>query len=240
MLTNLFYYDFYKPYIFKNEKITSKYPKSNSDKSKNSEARFLNDDKSENEYSFFLNKTFKKEIVNYAENISVDFNSIKNSVKNIINNVGGSYVNIDSKKEILKKELSELEEKYNSYKDFAENNYKNSSLLSEFSDNLKFCFEENSGVLAKFGMNYDNEAQTLYFDEEYFNSLNLSKMGKNINELSEFCKTVYDQTCEIMKVPMEEYMGFKNLSYYYNYIFSNENHNTVKIIETGMLVDISL
>ena len=26
MLTNIFYYDFYKPYIFKNEKIASKHP----------------------------------------------------------------------------------------------------------------------------------------------------------------------------------------------------------------------
>ncbi len=240
MLTNLFYYDFYKPYIFKNEKITSKYPKSNIDKSKNSQSQQLKDSDQDNEYSFFLNKTFKKEIVNYAENISVDFNSIKNSVKNIVNNVNGSYFNFNSKKEALKKELSEFEKKYNSYKNFADNNYKNSSLLSEFSDNLKFRLEGNSEVLSKFGMNYDKETQTLYFDEEYFNSLSSDDAEKNIGSLKELCQSIYNETCEIMKVPMEEYMGFKNLSYYYNYIFSNEKHNTVKIIETGMLVDISL
>ena len=105
--------------------------------------------------------------------------------------------------------------------------------------------------MSKFGISYangnvdvdessENEYGKLFFDENYFDSLSPKNISENIKELREFCKSIYNDTCEIMTVPMEEHMNFKNLNYYYNYIFSNEKPNTVKIIETGMLVDIIL
>lgn len=248
MLTNIFYYDFYKPYIFKNEKMTSKqYVNHQNTENKKTETSFENTEDSENEYSFFLNKSFKDEIVNYAENISMDLNSIKNSAKNIINKTH-SYFNIDSVKNNLKKELKDFEKRYNMYTDFADKNYKNSPLLSNFSDSLKYRVETNYDVLSKFGISYiedtsdetDLKSKKLFFNESLFDSLSQKDVSDNIKNLREFCKTIYDDTCEIMTVPMEEHMNFKNLDYYYNYIFSNEKHNTVQIIETGMLVDISL
>jgi len=239
MLTNIFYYDFYKPYIFKNEKLTQKYPFTYS-QSSDKTGSILSDESSEKEYSFFLNKTFKNEVVNYAETISSDLNSIKNSVKNIINKINDNYFNYSSKLESLKNELSEFVTKYNSYKDFVQENYKHSPLLSNFSDSLRFRVENNQTVLSKFGVYYNDEMNEMSFDEEFFDSLSTKDIVSDISELFNLCEDIYDDTCEIMTVPMEEHMNFKSLNYYYNYIFSNENHNTVKIIETGMLVDISL
>lgn len=247
MLTNIFYYDFYKPYIFKNEKLTSKLPVNyakNEGQKKN-----VSSNSKENEYSFFLNKTYKTEIVNYAESISFDLNSIKNAAKNIINN-SLSIFNFDALKENFKSELNEFEKNYNSYLDFADKNKNNSPLLSNFADNLQYRVETNLDSLSNFGISFDDELletdgnnlsfSRLNFDENFFDSLSQEYILKNVGELKNFCKTIYDDTCEIMTVPMEEHMNFKNLNYYYNYIFANENHNTVQIIETGMLVDIVL
>lgn len=239
MLTNIFYYDFYKPYIFKNEKLTSKRPYAHSNKN-DSVLNSQQSGNSEKEYSFFLNKTFKNEIVNYAETISNDLNSIKNSVKNVVNKMSNNYFNYDSEVENLKYELEEFTEKYNSYKDFAEKNYRHSPLLSNFSDSLKFRVENNKDILSKFGVFYDDELNEISFDINVFDSLSSKEILNDVSNLKRLCGEIYNDTCEIMTVPMEEHMNFKNLNYYYNYIFSNENHNTVKIIETGMLVDISL
>ncbi len=239
MLTNIFYYDFYKPYIFKNEKLTQKYPLAYSQSSEKTGSD-LSDESSEREYGFFLNKTFKNEVVNYAETISNDLNSIKNSVKNVINKINDNYFNYSSKLGNLKNELSEFVTKYNSYKDFARENYKHSPLLSNFSDSLRFRVENNQTILSKFGIYYNGEINEMSFDGEVFDSLSVKDVLSDISGLMNLCGAIYDDTCEIMTIPMEEHMNFKNLNYYYNYIFSNENHNTVKIIETGMLVDISL
>lgn len=251
MLTNIFYYDLYKPYIFKNEKIASKqivnYPKMENERMSDFSSETENN---KNEYSFFLNKSFKSEIINYAETISLDLNSIKNAAKNIINKTDSYF---DTVKEYLKTELKEFSKRYNSYTDFADKNHKHSPLLSTFSDSLEYRVESNYEILSKFGISYvendiireNNENGkdgyiNLFFDENYFDSLSNKEIRENINELREFCKSIYDDTCEIMTVPMEEHMNFRNLNYYYNYIFSNEKPNTVKIIETGMLVDIVL
>ncbi|MCI8804494.1 MAG: hypothetical protein HFE59_01105 [Clostridiales bacterium] len=249
MLTNIFYYDFYKPYIFKNEKIASKHPV-NYPKTENRKTSSFSgqSEENKNEYSFFLNKSFKNEIVNYAETISIDLNSIKNLAKNIINKTDSYF---DTVKENLKSELKEFKKRYNTYTDFADKNYKHSPLLSNFSDSLKYRVESNYELLSKFGISYvggnvdadenlESEYGKLFFDENYFDSLSTKNISENIKELREFCKSIYNDTCEIMTVPMEEHMNFKNLNYYYNYIFSNEKPNTVKIIETGMLVDIIL
>lgn len=249
MLTNLFYYDFYKPYIFKNEKLTSKLPL-NYNKADGKKSDDNNVSNENTEYSFFLNKSYKSETVNYAETISLDLNSIKNSVKNIINKTLSSF-NFETLKDSFKSELKEFEKKYNIYSDFAEQNKNNSPLLSNFADNLKFRIDANYSVLSKFGLFYADvsmeqsendldQSLKLFFDESFFNSLSKEEISEGFNELQNFCKQIYNDTCEIMTVPMEEHMNFKNLSYYYNYIFSKENYNTVKIIETGMLVDISL
>jgi len=242
MLTNLFYYDFYKPFIFKNEKLTSKYPAAykKSERSVDPKSRSDKFDDSENEYSFFLNKAFKNEIVDYAETISIDLNSIKNSVRNIINNTENLYMGFDSKKESLRDELREFVRKYNSYKDFAEKNYRQSPLLSDFSDSLRFRVENCNEVLSDFGIHFDDDKNDLLFDEDYYDSLYSQNVSDSISKIREFCEDIYNDACEIMTVPMEEHMNFKSLDFYYNYIFSNGNHNTVKIIETGMLVDISL
>lgn len=249
MLTNIFYYDLYKPYIFKNEKIAAK-PSVNfsrAEKNKSSDFSSVESDDEKNDFSFFLNKSFKNEIVNYAETISIDLNSIKNSVKNIINNTD-SYFSMP--KDNLKKELKEFKNRYNAYTDFADKNNKHSPLLADFSDNLKYRVESDYETLLKFGLSYSedntagkNESENnfdLSFDETFFDSLPLDNISDNADSLREFCKSVYADACEIMTIPMEEHMNFKNLDYYYNYIFSNEKANTVKIIETGMLVDISL
>ena len=239
MLTNLFYYDFYKPYIFKNEKITTKHPatyqkaenKRGLNKSENSEEQ----KNIENDFSFFLNKTFKSEIINYAETIS-----LKNSVKNIINKTANFQFNSNSKKEILSKELSDFKEKFNSYQEFSKKNYRHSPLLSEFSDSLNFRVENHERTLEKFGITFDEETSFLNFDKEFFDKLPLKSISENLLDLYAFSNEVYNDTCEIMTIPMENHMNFKNLDYYYNYIFANEKHNTVKIIESGMLVDICL
>ncbi len=243
MLTNLFYYDFYKPYIFKNEKLTARKPILNQRSEKSEKTLSSNNNNNtnedENEYSFFLNKAFKTEIVNYADTISSDLNSLKKIAKDLVYNQYNNF-NAENFNDTLKNKLNEFGKKYNQYKNFAEENSKQSPLLSTFLDNLEYRVETNMECLEKFNFSYDTETKELFFDEEAFDSLDFSIIANNYSDLQNFCSTIYDDTCEIMTVPMEEHMNFKNLNYYYNYIFSNEKHNTVKIIESGMLVDISL
>ncbi len=238
MLTNLFYYDYYKPYIFKNEKLVSKY-----NITAGSSAAPVNkenfDADGDGEFSFFLNKAYKSEVVRYAENISKDFNSIKNIARSISYKMKDPYFAFENKRELIAESLDELTEKYNTYKDFAFENAKHSPILNSFFESLKYRVDFDAETLSVFGIS-ENEEERLIFDRNAFDSMSVDDFERQRDGLEGFCDSVYNDTCEVMTVPMEEHMNFKNLNFYYNYIYSSEEHNTVKIIETGMLVDISL
>lgn len=238
MLTNLFYYGYYKPYMIKNN---SSYSVSKSKKIFNykKEAAKANSQAKENMFSFYLNKSLKDEVIKYASNISSDFNAIRDTSRFIINRMDTKSLTSSSNAEDFADGIEDFVNQYNNYCNFAEENERNSMALSGYRESIEYRIEENKNILSDLGITIDDKKR-LNFNREVFENIN----EKTFNSYSENIKTmfedVYNDTCEAMAMPLSQHMNFKNLDYYYNYMYSNREDNTFKIIESGMLVDILL
>lgn len=248
MLTNLFYYDYYRPYIFKNEKIGSKYgfaiEKTKSEKSDTEYRNFetdINSNKStfDDEYSFYLSKAMKNEVINYAGSISERFNSIKEASKEVYAEINGRAYNFETRKENISFEMKQFVQEFNSCRRFAKENSESSPSILSYAQSLKYRADMDFEYLNSVGLSYD-DYDNLVFDSQEFLNINKEQFGEVKNGLNHFFDSIYKDTCEIMSVPMAEHMNFKNLDLYYNYIYSNDDSASVTIIESGMIVDICL
>ncbi len=59
-------------------------------------------------------------------------------------------------------------------------------------------------------------------------------------QIKKFYRNIYEKMCEFMSQPMSSHMEFKDFSYYFNYSGNYDKNNSFKLIEQGILVDISM
>lgn len=232
MLTSLYYYNYYRPYIIKNNSNSIK-----NNLNRKDTKTFSN--KEDNKFSFFLNKSLKNEVVQYASNISKDFNKIKDTSKYISYLIGSKNSNIDEKKKNLSSNISDFVKEYNEYLDFAEINDKHSGALDDYANSIKYHVNNNIDNLNLIGVTVNTDEKLSFNEEKIFN-IKDSKFYDTIGNVKDLYNDIYFDTCEIMSFPMSKHMNFKGLDYYYNYKYASIEPNTFKIIEEGMLVDIML
>lgn len=241
MLTNLYYYDYYKPYIVKT-------PDYYIGKAKSSRANNRTDDQNQigedSGYSVYLNKSYNKNVISYANSIYKNITKLKDTSKKIINDldflkkfVGFSEFDKDAYTEVLNKDIENFTVSYNNSHEFLEKQGHSKS-LKEFSDRIESNVIKNSNVLRRVGITKNNEImESSGILDSFWNK----KMNRqNINNVKEAFETIYDDTTKTLQTPMSNHMGFKNLSYYYNYIADKVHVDTFKIISSGMIVNLAL
>lgn len=231
MLTNLFYYGYYKPYIFKDDNKDLIAKKNINEIVKNSTGS--------KHFSFFLNKALKDEIIKYASNISSDYNSIKSTALFVFDRINRNEGKYEDFKQDLCDGMFDFVNQYNEYRDFSNVYDKNSKALNEFAENLKDRVYKNEEFLEEVGIHI-NEDGFLFFNKDKFDSMNKEELYSKLGNLRQFCKDIYNDTCKAMEIPMSNHMNFRDLNYYYSYVFALVEPNTFKIVQEGMLVDIAL
>lgn len=229
MLTSLYYYNYYKPFIFdKNIRFNYKnyiyYDHNNTLESYN------NDSNVNNELSYFLNKSLNDNVKSYMFELSTNFNSLKN----ISNNISERLLEIP--KEPLKNALKNFISIYNDFIQFLEKNISNSQRFKTILDYTKSIVESNSDILLSLGISIDSNGFLNIINND--NNLNLFNLDKK--SIKKFYFSLYENTCDFMKDPMSNHMEFKDFSYYFNYFSDYNNSKSFKVIQRGILVDILL
>ncbi|GHU54577.1 hypothetical protein AGMMS49975_15160 [Clostridia bacterium] len=236
MLTEIFYYNHYKPYILKNygvkkigrpEKITRDYDFS---KAPDEQERFV------------LNHALKSELVEYAKGLSSSVNSLRESAKDMSANIKRfSSAATPEDKEYARYALS-LDLEY-----FAESYNVNVGLDTNrtYSDTLQYFVEDSKYDLAasvkslsEYAFDISEDGSRITFDKKKFDRLGedvLKKAGRNNRD---FFEQIYKSSTSLLKVPLAEHLGFKDLSYYYNYKLGTIEKDSFKYIQSGMLVNI--
>lgn len=236
MLTNIFYYGYYKPYIVKDTNNTKaiKRTKAKTEIAKSSSAKSGN-----SPYSYLLNKALKKDLVSFATDISSNLNSIKDTARFIVNRYTKKNVASEEEKNNFADGLEDFANEVNSFSAFYENSSKESTALAGFDSVLSGRLNSKRDSLEKLGLSIDEGGQ-LSFNRDKFDSIADENYIDSIFECAELFDSVYNDTCEVMQLPLSEHMNFKNLNYYYNYTYAPKDKNSFKFIETGLLVDIKL
>ncbi len=239
MLTNLHYYDFYKPYIINN---------SNSNTDRVYSRRRTNNHVYKDS-SVYLNKSLKKDVVNYAKEIYKSVTDLKLNSKKILDDIN------------YYKKAMEFEQPIENFESFAEgfeidiknyiSAYNNSTSflmtqshsqgLNSFANKLLHETHNYSGALNKAVIIRDERGLIPKEGENISDPLWHSKNSyKILDKVEDYFASVYDDTSKALKAPMSNHMNFKNLNYYYNYKIAAIQVDTFKIINNGLLVNIAL
>lgn len=222
MISTLHYYNSYKPFILDKqrarERKASPYKQTQGQKYKDTEL------------TYFLNKSLNDNIKSYMFELSSNFNGLKNVANNIYEKMyyGLSLDNLDEN-------FEKFTHTYNRFKGFLEENTENSGNFTNILEKTKDIISENVDILDNIGID---------ISENGFLKLRKDDDTKNYNvedeQIKKFYRNIYEKMCEFMSQPMSSHMEFKDFSYYFNYSGDYDKNNSFKLIEQGILVDISM
>lgn len=222
MISTLHYYNSYKPFILDRqrarERKASPYKQTQGQKYKDTEL------------TYFLNKSLNDNIKSYMFELSSNFNGLKNVANNIYEKMyyGLSLGNLDEN-------FEKFTHTYNRFKGFLEENTENSGNFTNILEKTKDIISENVDILDNIGID---------ISENGFLKLRKDDDTKNYNvedgQIKKFYRNIYEKMCEFMSQPMSSHMEFKDFSYYFNYSGDYDKNNSFKLIEQGILVDISM
>jgi len=229
MVTNVYYFKHYAPYIINNarRRRIADYPRSDA---------FIGD----GDETYVLNKSLKKEVVGYATELSRAVNGLKDSSKYIVQDAR-AFVKNEKEAGLVKTvgwmadNISNFIESYNRTISFANKN-KDSRVLTEFADDLSYDLSVSLTALSRYHMTEDDGA-LLAFDESALKNDSKKNVRIANKQNLPFFEHVYDSSGKLLTAPLSEHMNFKNLKYYYNYKTGKISQDTFAIIGSGMIVN---
>ncbi|MBS5793706.1 MAG: hypothetical protein KIC92_02970 [Clostridiales bacterium] len=222
MISTLHYYNSYKPFILDKqrarERKASPYKQTQGQKYKDTEL------------TYFLNKSLNDNIKSYMFELSSNFNGLKNVANNIYEKM---YYGLSL--DTLDENFEKFTHTYNRFKGFLEENTENSGNFTNILEKTKDIINENVDILDNIGID---------ISENGFLKLRKDDDTKNYNvedgQIKKFYRNIYEKMCEFMSQPMSSHMEFRDFSYYFNYSGNYDKNNSFKLIEQGILVDISM
>jgi len=234
MLTNIYYYDFYKPYLLSTQTADTQTPAPR--RKKVAEKAPV----STQDYKVLLNKSMKTDVVSYARNVSDSVVGAKNVSKNLVRDMEDFNKNTykhgySTAKGWISDDLDAFAKQYNDSVKFL-SSQQHSPALRKFAGNIKAKVTDGVGELQPLGVSMD-ETGALSFDKEKFGNLNEAQIHQGIGQSINLFSNLYNDSANVLSEPLTEHMKFKGLGYYYNYKLGAMESDTFKIIESGMLVD---
>lgn len=222
MISTLHYYNSYKPFILDRqrarERKASPYKQTQGQKYKDTEL------------TYFLNKSLNDNIKSYMFELSSNFNGLKNVANNIYEKMyyGLSLDTLDEK-------FEKFTHTYNRFKGFLEENTENSGNFTNILEKTKDIINENVDILDNIGIDISENGFLKLRKDDYTKNYNVED-----GQIKKFYRNIYEKMCEFMSQPMSSHMEFKDFSYYFNYSGDYDKNNSFKLIEQGILVDISM
>ncbi len=224
MISTLHYYNSYKPFILDKEKIRER--KTSPYKAYSKQASQYKD----TELTYFLNKALNDNVKSYMFELSSNFNGLKNSANSIYEQM---YYGLPT--DNLEESFQDFTHTYNRFVGFLEENTENSSGFKNILEKTKNIVDSNISTLNDIGINISNAGFL-----SLKNNMDIKKSNIDLEKAQKFYLDFYDKMCDFMKEPMSNHMNFKDFSYYFNYSGDYNKNSSFKLIEQGILVDISL
>lgn len=232
MLTSVFYYNMYKPYIVGNSSSRAEGYSPRRERIAQS-----------NEHSgrvYVLNKALRNEIVNYVRTVSDSVSDLRGSTRRTA--IGMERFNGTVHREGFESALSEMAESlegfaenYNSAADFM-HTQAHSAGLRAYSNEVVENVHHNRNRLEMLGLTLGEDSR-LRFNPDAVHGMNHQQINVAISENIEIFEGLRAYTRQLMTEPLVEHMRFRGLSYHYNYRMGTMETDGYSLIETGMIVD---
>ncbi len=232
MLTQIFYYSHYRPYLVdmpKNNKVSTKKKPLTDNKKQVAETG-----------EYLLNKSLTTEVIHYVRNISNSIVGTKDSANNVVHDIENFNRNVFKRDYVTAKRWigEDLEDFVNSYNfslDFL-NNQEHSRALKIYAEVIGEIISSGLDRLWRLGI-MQEENHALSFNLYDFNSTDKSDFNLALGENINIFEQIYQVSSHALTIPMTHHMNFKDLNHYYNYRMGTVVDETFKIIESGLIIN---
>jgi hypothetical protein len=232
MLTSVFYYNMYKPYIVGNV-------------SNRSEGYIPRRERIAQGIEpagrvYVLNKSLRNEIVNYAQAVSHGVTDLREATKRTARDMESFNYSVhrdgwQSALENMTNNLEHFATYYNRSAGFMQNQA-HSDGLRAYSSDVTENVHHNRERLEMLGLTLTETGQ-MNFDRPFVAAMNHDEINAAIGENIETFEGLRSYTQQLMTEPLIEHMRFRGLNYHYNYHMGTMESDGYGLIETGMLVD---
>ncbi|MCL1878109.1 MAG: hypothetical protein FWF80_04560 [Defluviitaleaceae bacterium] len=232
MLTSVFYYSIYRPYIVGNAgaRDGSYVPRKQRIAQGNEPAGRV----------FVLNKALRNEIIDYAQSVSNGVTSLRDATKRAAVDMENFNRNVhrNGYENAIENMADNLETFAAHYNDSADFMYQqsHSTGLRSYSGEVIENVHQNSTRLLMLGLSISDEG-SIAFDREYVSALSHEAVNVAIGENIGLFEGLRTYTQQLMTEPLVEHMRFRGLSYHYNYRMGTMETDGYSLIEAGMIVD---
>jgi len=232
VLTSIYYYRYYRPYMLRTLEPTGAVSPKRSQIAQKPEI--------EPNSTFLLNKSLKVDVIAHARQTSASINGVKNGARRVSASMEGfnqlAYSHgLPIAREDVSDELTAFTNSFNRSVEFM-SGQAHSHSLRDFADDLAVRVLDSRREL-EFVDIFTQDGRSLTFSEADFlqkdqDTLNVA-FGQSINT---FLRT-YKESTAMLNMPLTEHMNFQNLNYFYNYRMGTLVDETFKLIESGLIIN---
>ena len=236
MLTSIFYYNIYRPYLVGN--VTNR---GNSLYSPKKERISTGRERpAESGRIFVLNKALRKEIVDYAQAVSHGVTDFREATKHTVTSMEtfnrtvhreGFYLAVEN----LTHDLESFTEYFNKSSAFLQTQ-SHSDGLRAYSSEVTENIYHNRDRLEMLGISLSGEG-SMYFSRDQVASMTHQEINLAIGENLAIFEGLRAFSGQLLTEPLLEHMRFTGLKYHYNYRLGTMEAEGYSLIEAGMLVD---
>ena len=255
MLTNIYYYNFYKPYLVKETGTGSVKPRRLDDRNEGL-AKHQN---------YILSKSVRNDIARYARDATSSVTTMKSASAGLVKDMEGfnadvSAEGLDTAKRWLASSLSSFVADYNQSAGFLLGQTQNQG-LRDYGAEMAQVMAGSRGRLARLGIAVNDGAAgaanaetddsgavseptagdvtggSLSFDRSALNQLDQSAANMAIGEAIPLFNRLQDDSSEMLTQPLSDYMGFTGLQYHFNYKMGAAPTDGFRMIDSGMVFD---
>jgi hypothetical protein len=239
MLTNIFYYNVYKPYILEKQSKPKHSPGSVLDiyyKRAGTESKAAH---------VTRNTSLKRAVTSYVDAVCRNITDMRDCSKYLAFNVDNYYSNFvhenfETAKQWVEEDISMFVNAFNSTVAFG-TAQEHSPELSRYAYDLADIAEASKTVLDRAGISIHQNGKVLSFSPDKIRHLTESSFSRSIDSASKTAGEVYNRTSELLRLPGSAHMDFRQLSYYYNYRIDRSQEEAIRktpaILHAGMILD---
>ena len=236
MLTSIFYYNIYRPYLVGN--VTNRGNNIYSPKKERINTGRERPDQTGR--IFVLNKALRREIVEYAQAVSHGVTDFREATKHTVTNMetfnrtvhsDGFYYAVSN----LAHELESFTGYFNKSSAFLQTQVHSAGLRAYSSEMAENIFH-NRERLEMLGITLLSDGR-MFFSRNQVESMTHREINLAIGENLAIFEGLRAFSGQLMTEPLLEHMRFRGLKYHYNYRLGTMEAEGYSLIEAGMLVD---
>jgi len=232
VLTSIFYYKYYRPYMFRTvESSGAVSPR---------RAPIAQKPEPEPNLSVLLNKSLKMDVISHARQTSTAVNGVKDGARHVASamenfNQQAYYEGLPGATHNISGRLAAFAGAINQSVSFM-SNQQHSQALRDFAEDLSNLVYDSRRELAFVNIT-TQDGRTLDFLAPSFQEKDQDDLNIAFGESIGVFNRTYKNSANMLNLPLSEHMNFQGLNYFYNYRLGTLVDETFKLIESGLIID---